>query len=95
MNRGTIQSRLTALEKALSGRPIPSYEEWVQQWENTDELSQQLFIVSAENLDEVKEDEVFYQYMKVIREYLLASDLIHTNAKTLQEIAAEMESENE
>lgn len=90
MNTG-IKIRLSALEKNMSRCPAPTREEWWKKWREMSELDKSIYIVEAENLEELKREPQFYRYMKTIAGYLFDMGLLDPNAKTLREIAAEMD----
>ena len=87
-----ILRRLAALEQRFTSCPtIPSRDEWRAEWRDLDELSKAVFIVAAENMDELEEGGAWWRYLAAVRPFMLADGLLDPEAKTLREVAAEMD----
>ena len=89
----TIMHRIEVLEKKLAAADIPTFEQWVEQWGEFTDLDKALFINEAENLELIPDTSQLKKYVATVSGYLYQMGLIDENAKTLKQIAGEMEYE--
>lgn len=89
----SIINRLQMLEKHFSVKPIPTIDQFKKAWTEADPLSRAVLAASAECGDFETMDKPWSRYMTAVRGYLLQMREIDINAKSLRQIAAEMEGE--
>ena len=94
MNKEILR-RLSELERAINGEPIPTREEWSEIWQELSELDKSLYIFQAENIDTLTGGGSYRRYMVAVSGYLRDMGLVDPAAHTLLELAAEMEAEQE
>lgn len=85
------ESRLQVLERLMQINPPPSYEQFKTEWEGADALSRSVLAAEAESGDFDGMSNARRRYMTAIRSYLLQMGEIDPDAKSLRQIAAEME----
>lgn len=86
-------SRLQVLEKHFCIKDIPTFDQFKKAWAAADSLSRAVLAASAEGGDFETMDKPWRNYMFVVRSYLLQMGLIDEHAKSLRQLAAEMEGE--
>ena len=86
-------SRLQVLEKHFCIKDIPTFDQFKTKWAEADALSRAVLAASAEGGDFETMDKPWRNYMFVVRSYLLQIGLIDEHAKSLRQLAAEMEGE--
>ena len=86
-------SRLQVLEKHFCMKPIPTLDQFKKAWAEADPLSRAVLAASAECRDFDGWGKSWGRYMTAVRGYLLQMGLIDKHAKSLQQLAAEMEGE--
>ena len=84
-------SRLQVLEKHFCIKDIPTFDQFKTKWAEADALSRAVLAASAEGGDFETMDKPWWNYMFVVRSYLLQIGLIDEHAKSLRQLAAEME----
>ena len=84
-------SRLQVLEKHFCIKDIPTFDQFKTKWAEADALSRAVLAASAEGGDFETMDKPWRNYMFVVRSYLLQIGLIAEHAKSLRQLAAEME----
>lgn len=84
-------SRLQVLEKHFCIKDIPTFDQFKTKWAEADALSRAVLAASAEGGDFETMDKPWRNYMFVVRSYLLQIGLIDEHAKSLRQLAAEME----
>ena len=85
------RSRLQVLEKHFCIKDIPTFDQFKTKWAEADALSRAVLAASAEGGDFETMDKPWRNYMFVVRSYLLQIGLIDEHAKSLRQLAAEME----
>lgn len=85
------ESRLQVLERLMQINPPPSYEQFKIEWEGADALSRSVLVAEAESGDFEAVRKPWENYMLAVRGYLLQMGEIDPDAKSLRQIAAEME----
>ena len=89
----SIINRLQMLEKHFSVMPIPTIDQFKKAWAAADPLSRAVLAASAEGADFEIVDKPWRNYLLAVRGYLLQMGLIDEHAKSLRQLAAEMEGE--
>ena len=84
-------SRLQMLERFFCVKSIPTLDQFKTKWAEADALSRAVLAASAEGGDFETMDKPWRNYMFVVRSYLLQIGLIDEHAKSLRQLAAEME----
>ena len=84
-------SRLQVLEKHFCIKDIPTFDQFKKAWTETDPLSRAVLAASAEGGDFEIVDKPWRNYLLAVRGYLLQMGLIDEHAKSLRQLAAEME----
>ena len=84
-------SRLQVLEKHFCMKPIPTLDQFKKAWTEADPLSRSVLAALAESGDFETMGKPWRNYMLVVRSYLLQMGLIDEHAKSLRQLAAEME----
>ena len=79
------------LEKHFCIKDIPTFDQFKTKWAEADALSRAVLAASAECGDFDGWGKPWRNYMFVVRSYLLQMGLIDEHAKSLRQIAAEME----
>lgn len=85
------RSRLQVLEKHFCIKDIPTFDQFKTKWAEADALSKSVLAALAESADFETMDKPWRNYMFVVRSYLLQMGLIDEHAKSLRQLAAEME----
>ena len=88
MMNNAIMQRLKELEQRTS-YSVPNYEQFKAEWSTMDELSRALFIFCAEQPQTW--DSTERRYMQAIREHLDTMGLIDHDAKSITELAGELD----
>lgn len=84
-------NRLQVLEKHFCMKPIPTFDQFKKAWAAADPLSRAVLAASAEGGDFETMDKPWRNYMLSVRSYLLQMGEIEPDAKSLRQLAAEME----
>ena len=84
-------SRLQVLEKHFCMKPIPTIDQFKKAWAEADPLSRPVLAALAESGDFETMDKPWSRYMTAVRGYLLQMGEIEPDAKSLRQIAKEME----
>ena len=84
-------SRLQVLERFFCIKPIPTLEQFKTKWAEADPLSRSVLAALAESGDFETMDKPWSRYMTAVRGYLLQMGEINADAKSLRQIAKEME----
>ena len=84
-------SRLQVLEKHFCMKPIPTLDQFKKAWAEADPLSRSVLAALAESGDFETMDKPWSRYMTAVRGYLLQMGEINADAKSLRQIAKEME----
>ena len=84
-------SRLQVLEKHFCIKDIPTFDQFKTKWAEADALSRSVLAALAESGDFETMGKPWRNYMFVVRSYLLQIGLIDEHAKSLRQLAAEME----
>lgn len=84
-------SRLQVLEKHFCIKDIPTFDQFKKAWAAADPLSRAVLAASAEGGDFAGWGKSWGRYMTAVRSYLLQMGLIDEHAKSLRQLAAEME----
>lgn len=84
-------SRLQVLEKHFCIKDIPTFDQFKTKWAEADALSRSVLAALAESGDFETMDKPWRNYMFVVRGYLLQMGEIVPDAKSLRQLAAEME----
>ena len=84
-------SRLQVLEKHFCMKPIPTLDQFKKAWTEADPLSRSVLAALAESGDFETMDKPWSRYMTAVRGYLLQMGEINADAKSLRQIAKEME----
>ena len=79
------------LEKHFSVMPIPTIDQFKKAWAEADPLSRSVLAAMAETGDFDGWGKSWGRYMTAVRSYLLQMGLIDEHAKSLRQLAAEME----
>ena len=85
------RSRLQVLEKHFCMKPIPTLDQFKKAWAEADALSRSVLAASAESGDFDGWGKSWSRYMTAVRGYLLQMGEINADAKSLRQIAKEME----
>ncbi len=84
-------SRLQVLEKHFCMKPIPTIDQFKKAWAEADALSKSVLAALAESGDFETMDKPWRNYMLAVRGYLHQMGEIDPDAKSLRQIAKEME----
>ena len=84
-------SRLQVLERFFCVKSIPTLDQFKTKWAEADALSRAVLAASAEGADFEIVDKPWRNYLLAVRGYLLQMGLIDEHAKSLRQLAAEME----
>lgn len=84
-------SRLQVLEKHFCMKPIPTLDQFKKAWAEADPLSRSVLAALAESGDFEAVRKPWEKYMLAVRGYLLQMGEINADAKSLRQIAKEME----
>ena len=84
-------SRLQVLEKHFCMKPIPTIDQFKKAWAEADPLSRSVLAALAESGDFEAVRKPWEKYMLAVRGYLLQMGEINADAKSLRQIAKEME----
>ena len=87
----SIINRLQMLEKHFSVMPIPTIDQFKTKWAEADALSKSVLAALAESGNFDGESKSWSRYLTAARGYLLQMGLIDEHAKSLRQIAKEME----
>lgn len=79
------------LEKHFCIKDIPTFDQFKTKWAEADALSKSVLAALAESADFETMGKPWRNYMLVVRSYLLQMGLIDEHAKSLRQLAAEME----
>lgn len=90
----STERRLQDIERLLRIKPIPNFEEFKNEWERMDALSCSVLAAEAESADFEIMDSARKKYMIAVRTYLLEMGVINKEAKSLLQIAKELENIN-
>ena len=85
------RSRLQVLEKHFCIKNIPTFDQFKTKWAEADPLSRAVLAALAESGDSDGWGKSWSRYMTAVRGYLLQMGLIDEHAKSLRQLAAEME----
>lgn len=86
-------SRLQVLERFFCVKSIPTFEQFKTKWAEADALSRSVMAALAESGDFETMDKPWRNYMLAVRGYLLQMGEIDPDAKSLRQLATEMERE--
>lgn len=86
-----FRSRLQVLEKHFCIKDIPTFDQFKTKWAAADALSKSVLAALAESDDFETMGKPWRNYMFAVRSYLLQMGLIDEHAKSLRQIAKEME----
>lgn len=86
-------SRLQMLERFFCVKSIPTLDQFKTKWAEADPLSRSVMAALAESGDFETMDKPWRNYMLAVRGYLLQMGEIDPDAKSLRQLAAEMEGE--
>ena len=86
-------NRLQVLERFFCVKSIPTFDQFKTKWAEADPLSRSVLAALAESGDFETMDKPWRNYMLAVRGYLLQMGEIDPDAKSLRQIAAEMEGE--
>ena len=84
-------NRLQVLERFFCVKSIPTLDQFKTKWAEADPLSRSVLAVLAESGDFETMGKPWRKYMLAVRSYLLQMGLIDEYAKSLRQLAAEME----
>jgi hypothetical protein len=84
-------SRLQVLERFFCVKSIPTFDQFKMKWAEADPLSRSVLAALAESGDFEAVRKPWEKYMLAVRGYLLQMGEIDPDAKSLRQIAAEME----
>ena len=84
-------SRLQVLERFFCVKSIPTLDQFKTKWAEADALSKSVLAALAESGDFETMDKPWSRYMTAVRGYLLQMGEINADAKSLRQIAKEME----
>lgn len=87
------RSRLQVLEKHFCIKDIPTFDQFKTKWAEADPLSRSVLAALAETGDFDGWGKSWGRYMTAVRGYLLQMGEIDADAKSLRQLAAEMEGE--
>ena len=87
----SIINRLQVLEKHFCIKDIPTFDQFKTKWTETDPLSRSVLAALAESGNFDGWGKSWGRYMTAVRGYLLQMGLIDEHAKSLRQIAKEME----
>ena len=79
------------LENHFCIKDIPNFDQFKTKWAKVDALSKSVLAALAESGDFETMGKPWRNYMFVVRSYLLQIGLIDEHAKSLRQLAAEME----
>ena len=85
------RSRLQVLEKHFCIKDIPTFDQFKTKWAEADPLSRSVLAALAETGDFDGWGKSWGRYMTAVRGYLLQMGEIDADAKSLRQLAAEME----
>ena len=86
-------SRLQVLERFFCVKSIPTFDQFKTKWAEADPLSRSVLAALAESGDFEAMDKPWRNYMLAVRGYLLQMGEIDPDAKSLRQLATEMEAE--
>ena len=84
-------NRLQVLERFFCVKSIPTFDQFKTKWAEADALSKSVLAALAESGDFETMDKPWSRYMTAVRGYLLQMGEIDADAKSLRQIAKEME----
>lgn len=84
-------NRLQVLERFFCVKSIPTLDQFKTKWAEADPLSRSVLAALAESGDFETMGKPWRKYMLAVRSYLLQMGLIDEHAKSLRQIAKEME----
>lgn len=84
-------NRLQVLERFFCVKSIPTLDQFKTKWAEADPLSRSVLAALAESGDFETMGKPWRKYMLAVRSYLLQMGLIDEYAKSLRQLAAEME----
>lgn len=84
-------NRLQVLERFFCVKSIPTFDQFKTKWAEADPLSRSVLAALAESGDFETMDKPWSRYMTAVRGYLLQMGEINADAKSLRQIAKEME----
>lgn len=84
-------NRLQVLERFFCVKSIPTFDQFKTKWAEADALSKSVLAALAESGDFETMDKPWSRYMTAVRGYLLQMGEINADAKSLRQIAKEME----
>ena len=84
-------NRLQVLEKHFCIKDIPTFDQFKTKWAEADPLSRSVLAALAESGDFDGWGKSWSRYMTAVRGYLLQMGEINADAKSLRQIAKEME----
>ena len=84
-------NRLQVLERFFCVKSIPTFDQFKTKWAEADPLSRSVLAALAESGDFEAVRKPWEKYMLAVRGYLLQMGEIDPDAKSLRQIAAEME----
>lgn len=85
------RSRLQVLENHFCIKDIPTFDQFKKAWAAADPLSRSVLAASAESGNIDGWGKSWSRYMTAVRGYLLKMGEIEPDAKSLRQLAAEME----
>ena len=86
-------NRLQVLERFFCVKSIPTFDQFKTKWAEADALSKSVLAALAEGGDFDRWGDPWSRYMTAVRGYLLQMGEINADAKSLRQLAAEMEGE--
>lgn len=86
-------NRLQVLERFFCVKSIPTFDQFKTKWAEADPLSRSVLAALAESGDFETMDKPWRNYMLAVRGYLLQMGEIDPDAKSLRQLATEMERE--
>lgn len=86
----SIDKRLAELERKAFCCTIPDFEAFRTQWATMDDLSKSLYIMLAENHDNVDGNATEEKFFATIAAYLRRMGLVREGTPSLREIAAQL-----
>ena len=98
MSLSEIKRRLAAIEQELSRRQhkIPTYEEWLCEWQQMDNLSRSVYEFIAEYPDYVQpEDADYREYIAAVIEYMHKAGVASDESIRITDIVRELEAQEE
>lgn len=84
-------NRLQVLERFFCVKSIPTFDQFKTKWAEADALSKSVLAALAESGNFDGESKSWSRYLTAVRGYLLQMGLIDEHAKSLRQLAAEME----